>query len=143
MILCYLLVIWHLANENLSNLQRHVRVVVHLLFSENSDVSSNSEGERKNTFVNKSRMLLWCIISEPSLIVTCQKREFDHICDLLLGHLMEGLQRRPHVLLRESHQHAVVLNADLIDGFTSTLLQAPFHLRCQVLKAILCGIHQL
>lgn len=57
--LSYLLVIWHLANENLSNLQRHVRVIVHLLLSENSDVSSNSEGERKNTFVNILRMWLW------------------------------------------------------------------------------------
>lgn len=46
-----LLVIWHLANENFSNLTRLIRVIVHLSLSENGDVSTNSVRKK-----NKNRI---------------------------------------------------------------------------------------
>lgn len=63
--------------------------------------------------------------------------------DSLLSQQVERLQRRLHLFLRQANQHAIVLHADLIDSLSTTFLQSPFHLRRQVLEAVLRGIHQL
>lgn len=48
-----LLVIWHFPYEDLSNLTRHIKIIIHLLLSENSDVGSNSvRNDRKNSLNN-------------------------------------------------------------------------------------------
>lgn len=61
----------------------------------------------------------------------------------LLSHPAEGFERGFHVFLRQAHQQAVVLHADLIHGLAAALLQPPLHLRGQVLEAVLRGVHQL
>lgn len=45
-----LLVIWHFANENFSNLSRYIRVIVHLSFSENSDFGANPVRQNKHKY---------------------------------------------------------------------------------------------
>lgn len=63
--------------------------------------------------------------------------------DLLLGHPLQGSERRPHVGLAQPHQQPVVLHADLVDGLAAAFLQTPLQLRGEVLEAVLGGVDQL
>lgn len=57
-----LLVVWHFPNEDLGNLPRHVKIIIHLLLSENRDVSSHSVGnETKTNMSHTFTTLLLCV----------------------------------------------------------------------------------
>lgn len=62
---------------------------------------------------------------------------------ILLSHPAQGVYGGLHVIITESHHQAVVLNANLVNGLPSALLQPPLQLCGQVLKAVLCWVHQL
>lgn len=56
-----LLIIWYFANENFSNLSRHIRVIVHLLLSENSDVGANPCTQKKHKHMSNYKITTFCL----------------------------------------------------------------------------------